>query len=127
MYVQQLIQNNNKENSKALLLAHFEENPTEGKNAFVFHIKICIFWVNVMVQGYCPGGMGSEPLPYFKESRTPKTYLILGKSHNRTRSSPDSQNIPYFRENLIIPGTWSGPDSEIIPYYREIWWNHTLF
>ena len=25
---------------------------------------------------------GSEPLPYFRESRTPKTYPILGKSHN---------------------------------------------
>ena len=25
---------------------------------------------------------GSEPLPYFRESRTPKTYHILGKSHN---------------------------------------------
>ena len=26
--------------------------------------------------------LGSEPLPYFRESRTPKTYPILGKSHN---------------------------------------------
>ena len=25
---------------------------------------------------------GSEPLPYFRENRTPKTYPILGKSHN---------------------------------------------
>ena len=25
---------------------------------------------------------GSEPLPYFRESRTPKTYPILGKYHN---------------------------------------------
>ena len=25
---------------------------------------------------------GSESLPYFRESRTPKTYPILGKSHN---------------------------------------------
>ena len=87
---------------------------------------------------------GSEPLPYFMESQTPKTYPILGKSHNpghlkrsglqndtlfwgkfhnpETRSCPDSENIPYFRENVIIPGTWSGPDYEITPYFREIWW-----
>ena len=25
---------------------------------------------------------GSEPLPYFRESQTPKTYPIVGKSHN---------------------------------------------
>ena len=40
---------------------------------------------------------GSEPLPYFRESRTPKTYPILGKF------------------------------DKITPYFREIWQNHTLF
>ena len=39
---------------------------------------------------------GSEPLPYFRESRTPKTYPILGKF------------------------------DKITPYFREIWQNHTL-
>ena len=32
-----------------------------------------------------------------------------------------------YPENFITPGTRSGPDSEIIPYFREVWWNHTLF
>ena len=64
---------------------------------------------------------GSEPLPYFRESQTPKKFPILGKSHiPGTRSGPDSKNIPYFRENFIIAGTRSGPDSENIPYFREI-------
>ena len=86
--------------------------------------------------GYCkhrfiptPGGgtrsgaaPGSETLPYFRESRTPKTYLILGKSHNPGHPKWSGlQNMPYFRENFIIPGTRSGPDSENIPHFREIW------
>ena len=88
-------------------------------------------------------------VPYFKESRTPKTYPILGKTHNPghrtspecqnipyfkenliilgTRCGPDSDNTPFFRENLVIPGTWSGQDTKIIPHFRGIWWNHTLF
>ena len=49
-----------------------------------------------------------------------------------TRSGPDSENMPHFGENVIIPGTQSSPDSEIIPitkiipYFRDIWWIHTL-
>ena len=66
--------------------------------------------------------LGSEPLPYFRESRTPKTYPILGKSHNPGHPKRSGlQNIPYIRENFAIPGSRSGPDSENIPYFREIW------
>ena len=64
---------------------------------------------------------GSEPLPYFRENRTPKTYPILGNpTITAIRSGPDSENMPYFRENFIILRTRSGPDSKNIPYFREI-------
>ena len=39
---------------------------------------------------------GFEPLPYFRESRTPKTYPILGKSHNPghpKRSGPQKHTL----------------------------------
>ena len=38
--------------------------------------------VFIFIGGGGGGGGGSEPLPYFREIRTPETYHILGKSHN---------------------------------------------
>ena len=61
--------------------------------AFSIAIQIrCKFHLGVFLSGGAwgtrPGFIlgcaapGSEPFPYFRESRTPKTYPILGKSHN---------------------------------------------
>ena len=44
---------------------------------------------------------GSETLPYFRESRTIKTYGNL--TIPGTQSGSDSKNIPYFRENAHNP------------------------
>ena len=77
--------------------------------------------------------LGSEPLPYFRESRTPKTYPILGKSHNPGHPKRSGLQKPYpilgkisqFRAAEVVrtPKTYPifGKFDKIIPYFREIW------
>ena len=72
---------------------------------------------------------GSEPLAYFRESRTPKIYPILGKSHNPGHSKWSGLQ-KHFRETFIIPGSRKGSGlgkahpilrkfDEITPYFME--------
>ena len=63
---------------------------------------------------------GSEPLPYFRESRTLKTYPILGKFHNPGHPMWSGlKKYSLFYGNSKIPCTRSGPDSEIIHYFES--------
>ena len=69
---------------------------------------------------------GSEPLPYFKESRTPKTYPILGKSHNPGHPKQgwgqflfiNSIPIPILLRSIPIPIALGWKIAIPIPFYQ---------
>ena len=77
---------------------------------------------------------GSEPLPYFRENRTPKTYPILIREISQSRAPeavrtpktyPILGNISQFQAPEAVRTQKTYPILEkfdkITPYFREIW------
>ena len=82
----------------------------------------------ILVGGGGGGGAaaGSEPLAYFRESRTPKIYPILGKSHNPGHSKW-SRLQKHFRETFIIPGSRKGSGlGNLILSYGNLMKSHPI-
>ena len=78
------------------------------------------------VGGRGGAAVGFEPLAYFTESRTPKIYPILSKSHNPGHSKW-SRLQKHFRETFIIPGSRKGSGlGDLILSYGNLMKSHPI-